>query len=93
MILHMQDPKGQANACCQLGKLYYQKGQLEQAVTYYEKFFELARSLGERRMLDVARISLGVARASMKVGAYMAVVNEGLNRLLEWKNMRVPFAE
>jgi hypothetical protein len=43
----MQDPRGQATACCKLGVLYQQQSKLEQAVGYFERFFELARSLGE----------------------------------------------
>lgn len=43
----LQDPRGQATACCKLGVLYQQQGQLQQAVGYFERFFELARSLGE----------------------------------------------
>lgn len=43
----LQDPRGQATACCKLGVLYHQQGKLEQAVRYLERFFELARSLGE----------------------------------------------
>ena len=30
-----------------------------QAVTYFERFFELARSLGDRKILDAARFNLG----------------------------------
>eukprot|EP00879_Flechtneria_rotunda_P023098 GHRR01024417.1.p1 GENE.GHRR01024417.1~~GHRR01024417.1.p1 ORF type:complete len:501 (+),score=169.42 GHRR01024417.1:22-1524(+) len=42
-----QDPRGSATACCKLGVLYHRQGKLEQAVGYFERFFELARSLGE----------------------------------------------
>lgn len=41
-----QDPRGQASACCKLGLLYRQQGKLEAAVGFFERFFELARSLG-----------------------------------------------
>lgn len=43
----VQAPRGQATACCKLGVLYHQQGKLDQAVTYFERFYELARSLGE----------------------------------------------
>lgn len=42
----LQAPRGQATACCKLGVLYHQKGKLDQAVSYFERFYELARSLG-----------------------------------------------
>jgi tetratricopeptide (TPR) repeat protein len=50
--MHLQDPRGQATACCKLGVLYQQQGQLEQAVGYFERFFELARSLGEHLLYE-----------------------------------------
>ena len=43
---HDQDLRGQASACCKLGLLYHQQGKLEAAVGCFERFFELARSLG-----------------------------------------------
>lgn len=43
----VQAPGAQATACCKLGVLYHQQGRLEQAVSYFERFYELARSLGE----------------------------------------------
>jgi tetratricopeptide (TPR) repeat protein len=45
--LLLQAPAAQATACCKLGVLYHQQGRLEQAVSYFERFYELARSLGE----------------------------------------------
>lgn len=44
----VQAPRGQATACCKLGVLYDQQGKLDQAVSYFERFYELARSLGEQ---------------------------------------------
>lgn len=47
LVLLLQAPRGQATACCKLGIMYHQQGLLEQAVSYFERFYELARSLGE----------------------------------------------
>ena len=63
------DPVSQARACCSLGKIYSAAGKFDRAVTYFERFFEVARSLNDRRMLDVARVNLGVARGSARGGA------------------------
>jgi hypothetical protein len=54
-FLCLQDPRGQATACCKLGVLYQQQGKMEQAVGYFERFFELARSLGETLLCRRAR--------------------------------------
>lgn len=43
----LQAPRGQATACCKLAVLYHQQGKLEQAVLYFERFYEISRSLGE----------------------------------------------
>lgn len=64
-----------------------------QAVSYFEKFFEVARSLGDARMLDAARVNLGVARAAAWREAYLGVVGGDVDALLHWKNLRVPFTE
>ena len=42
----------QAEACCALGVLYNQQGDYISAVEYLERFFELARSMGDRALLD-----------------------------------------
>lgn len=67
-----QEQSGPAIACCSLGILYYNQGRNEQAVTYFERFFEIARELPDRRALDAARFNLGVARGAvrMQVRAY-----------------------
>ena len=64
-----------------------------QAVLYFEKFFEAARSVGDMRVLDVARCNLGIARAAATKDDFMAVVTGDLDALLNWKTLRVPFVE
>jgi hypothetical protein len=61
---------------------------MQQAVEYLARFYELARSLGEPRLLDVARVNLGVARATAKMGTYIPMVQTDLAGLLRWKNTR-----
>jgi len=55
-----------------------------------EKFFEVARSLSDRKMLDIARVNLGIARGSARTGRYMEVVATDLTSLLSFKNVRMP---
>ena len=85
------DSISQAKACCSLGKTYYEQKNFDRAILYFERFFELARSLNDRKMVDCARVNLGIARGSAMIGKYMDVVNSDLGTLLQWKNVRVPF--
>jgi hypothetical protein len=58
--MHLQAPRGQATACCKLGVLYDQQGKLDQAVSYFERFYELARSLGKHSSLDSMSCCRGI---------------------------------
>lgn len=46
------------------------QAQYQEAVTYFQRFFDLARGLSDNAMLDAARFNLGVARGAtlMQVG-------------------------
>jgi hypothetical protein len=63
----------------------------KRAVEYLERFFDLARQLGDKTMLDKARTFLGIARGNAMLPAYQRMVSNDLGALLEWKNRRVPF--
>ena len=62
-------------------------------MSYFEKFFETARTLNDRKMLDTARVNLGVARGALRMGAWMGVVANNLPKLIAWKGSRVPFTD
>ena len=63
------------------------------AVQYLERYFELARSIGDRQLIDKARTYLGIARGNSVLPAFMNVVTNDLDALLRWKNRRTPFTE
>eukprot|EP00775_Hariotina_reticulata_P011778 gene11778-11923_t len=84
-LTRSQDPRGQATACCKLGMLYHQQCKLEQAVGYFERFYELSRSLGDRRLQDLAKVNLGIARSAWLLPGYKTMVWENLLGLLSWK--------
>lgn len=92
------DPTAHARACCSLGKIYLAQGKHDNAVVYFERFFEVARGLNDRRMLDVARVNLGVARGGVRGAAMLKAVtgagaegtNASMQSLLQWKNVRLP---
>ena len=85
------DQNGPAMACCSLGTVYFDKGDHGKAVSYFERFFEIARTLNDRKMLDTARFNLGVARGALRMGEYMTLVHSDLPKLIQWKNARLPF--
>jgi hypothetical protein len=68
-----QDSRGQAVTSCKLGALHHMRGRLPQAVHHLEHGFELARGAGDRRLQDVARMNLGVARAALSMEGYVQV--------------------
>ena len=73
--------------------MYFKLGKLEEAVGYFEKFFEASRAVGNMCLLDVARYNLGIARGMLRLEEYVQVVVNDLPALLNWKNMRIPFVE
>lgn len=85
------DQNGPAMACCSLGTVYFEKGDYGKAVLYFERFFEIARTLSDNKMLDTARFNLGVSRGALRMGQYMAVVDNDLPKLMQWKSSRAPF--
>ena len=63
--------QGEAYACCNLGVLYYRQRQYDEALTYFERFFEAARALKDQHVLDVARVNLGTVRAALTFKDYV----------------------
>jgi hypothetical protein len=46
---------------------------------------------GERRLLDLARVNLGAARAELKLKRYKAMAWSDIDGVLKWKCSRQPF--
>tara|TARA_B100001142_G_scaffold274187_1_gene282029 strand:+ start:802 stop:2181 length:1380 start_codon:yes stop_codon:yes gene_type:complete len=95
----VRDPGADARAWCTLGKIRSAEGEHAKAASCFEKFFELARGLSDQRLLDVARINLGIARGKVKQEKFMSTVlhagedgtkegSEALGNLLSWKVAR-----
>ena len=84
------EPHGQALACDSLGSIYQAQGRYERSATYFEKSFELSRSLESRSMSDKARVALGVARGSSNMERFFEAVKSDANALISWKNVRMP---
>lgn len=74
--------------CCKLGVLHQQLGAPQLAVKYLERCYELARGLGEPRLLDAARVNLGLARADALLPAYRSMALTDMGALLRYKITR-----
>ncbi len=70
-----QDPWGVAYASCNLGLLYFEQADYEQATVFFERFFEVARTLPDKRALEAARFNLGVARGALRMHVGMRTWN------------------
>jgi hypothetical protein len=81
----------QREACGRLGIIFNSAGDYTSSVHYFSKSFEISRSLGDQKAIDVARVNLGVARGCAKKSSYLKVVNGSTDALLSWKNRRTPF--
>lgn len=92
--------RAQAQACLNLGVLYGEAqstgvseiGGAEaynKSIQLLEKHFDLARQLGDRELIDAARVILGMARGNGKLDLYMNVVRNDMVKLLDWKARRV----
>lgn len=80
----------QAGACLNLGLLYYARGEYDKSMELLEQHFDLARQLGDRKLVDSARVILGMARGNGKLDLYMSMVNTNMDKLLKWKSKRIP---
>ena len=91
-----EDLSAQADACNNLGSMYNTRKAYEKAVKYFEKNFEIVRQLmasdvGDLKLVDRARVSLGMARGNLKMKAYIHVINFDSVSLLRWKARRTNF--
>lgn len=84
-----QNLQEQAEACSQLGAIYSQPGRsIEKAVSYYERNYEIARQIGDLKVMDAARIKLGSVKGKSDIAKYMKMVNDDLPGLLKWKSKK-----
>merc|ERR1719213_1187134 len=56
--------QAQVSACLNLGLLYHDRGEYEKSVELLEQHFDLSRQLGDRKLIDSARVILGMARGT-----------------------------
>ncbi|TYZ59682.1 hypothetical protein PybrP1_011343 [[Pythium] brassicae (nom. inval.)] len=81
----------QADACRRLGHIYTASRDFPRARAMHEKNYALlpaAAAGAPAQALNCARVNVGAARANDKLAAFLALVNDDLRGLLEWKNSR-----
>jgi len=86
--------EAQADACCNLGLIYNEKGLFDRAVEYFAQNYSIVRNIvskngGSLKLVDKARVNLGMAKGNLTFGSYMHVINNDIKALLKWKNSRV----
>lgn len=81
-----------AVASSNVGLLMYSQRMFDTATNYFERSFEAAKELGDRKLLTTSRFNLGVSRGALNMGAYVNIVNSDLAAVLDWKVLRYPFA-
>lgn len=85
------DLAGQARAAASLGVIAQKLGRFADAADNFAVSFEAAQKLGDRKMLDVARVNMGLARGAGASGLlFSAVKANDMTSLLNWKISRVP---
>jgi len=81
----------QDDAALNLAKVYAQKGNNTKSLDYYTKHFECARlekKDKDRRLVDKARVILGMAKANVNIANFLKIVqnsNQNIKGILDWK--------
>jgi TorA maturation chaperone TorD len=84
-----------ADSSYYLGKLFEEKGDKERAITYYQSYFEAAKSekpdKKDRRLVDQARVTFAISKANKNINKYIGLFEgeDSLHRILEWKIKRI----
>lgn len=88
------DKPAQAGAFLKMGLLYYQERAVRKSVEFLQKHFDLARADKDenknQKLIDKARVNLGIAQANTMIENYKYLILEDLNGLLDWKIRRQP---
>jgi hypothetical protein len=76
----------QAEANAALGSIHSAAGDHGAACGHFERTFDIAKQVGDRALVDSARINLGMARGNMSLGSYMSnITKDNIPALLNWK--------
>ncbi len=93
-----KDAKAQnslADSSYYLAKLFEEKGQKEKAISYYQSYFEAAKSekpdKKDRRLVDKARVTYAISKANKNIEKYIGLFEgeQSLKNILDWKIKRI----
>lgn len=66
-----------ADSSYYLGKLFEEKGEGERAITYYQSYFEAAKSekpdKKDRKLVDKARVTFAISKANKNMEKYIGL--------------------
>ena len=90
IAMESKEKSAQAEAALKLGLLHYKEGIIKKSVDYLQRHFELAKSdeNKKQKLIDAARVNLGIAQANTQIEAYKNMVLNDLPSLLQWKIKR-----
>ena len=73
-----------------MGLLNFEQSYLPQARNYLLKHFDLAKGLDNGRLVDAARINLGIAEANTNesLAKYKSMILNDFDGMLDWKISR-----
>jgi len=69
-----------------LGLLNYKEGLMPTAVNYLQKHFDLARHLNSGKLIDSARVNLGIAQANQHVDKYFKLIMTDVYSVIDYLN-------
>jgi len=72
---HATDDEIYAKSLLNLGRLNFQQENLEDSYKYLNKFFKRAKNVGDKKLLDIARVNLGMIRGSQGMNDYIKLIN------------------
>jgi tetratricopeptide (TPR) repeat protein len=78
------DKEGQAEAALKLGLLNYKESLIPVSVRYLGKHFDLARLLGNGKLIDTARVNLGIAQANQQVDKYYKLIMKDVHSVINY---------
>ncbi len=72
---HTNDDEIFAKSLLNLGRLNFQQGNLQDSYKFLNKFFLKAKNVGDKKLLDIARVNLGMIKGSQGMSEYIKLIN------------------
>lgn len=66
---------------------------MKEALDAFTQYFEVAQRIGDKKMIEKAKVLIGLARGNASLGLFMNVIQTDIPALFRWREKRTPFAE